>query len=480
MNIFLSLSAAPGITSNYLVVAVYDSSAPTAVVASQVFNAPHSAPVNVEFTGLDPVIYIVKTFESTDGTPSGVLRHQFIATPENENAVSREDLFITAGVTSGFNAGATEYVDTTLGGWNYTVEQRGVGSLVPGIDIQLLTSGGWQFINGYEVQGGEVFIHHFQPTITVQAGSTSQVAGKVYSDEVTITGDVTLDATYLGKVLRLQGATALLNVTLPPSGVSPNMKLTDFMSEGGSHIMVNLIASGSDTIEWIGQGLASIALGQGEELEMYNYNGVWRIKSPAEFLKNVGELIYSFSKLIPNTLVCNGQELSRTQYPRLWDWISTKIDASLLVSDSTWALQDTTTTSPTYGLYPNKVKFSTGNGTTTFRLPVLCSSTQFGAKDNSNNPFPINGFLRAVDDSVRMPGTFEFDAVGNFKSSISGKIIQKSGTSNRIIALGSISDLDLGSTSVDGVLFNGKNAVTNNPNYETRPFNIGSYLLIRY
>ena len=188
MNIFLSLSAAPGITSNKLVIAVYDSSAPTAVVALQSFNAPHSAPINVEFTGLDPVIYIVKTFESTDGTPSGVLRHQFIATPENENAVSREDLFITAGVTSGFNAGATEYIDTTLGGWNYTVEQRGVGSLVPGIDIQLLTSGGWQFINGYVIQGGEVFIHHFQPTITVQAGSTSQVAGKVYSDEVTITG----------------------------------------------------------------------------------------------------------------------------------------------------------------------------------------------------------------------------------------------------------------------------------------------------
>ena len=487
MNIFLSLSAAPGIASNKLVVAIYDSSAPSTVVASQVFNAPHIAPVNIEFTNLDPLIYIIKTWESPDGSASGVLRHSFIATPESQNTVSREDLFITAGPTTGFNGGDNQYIDTSLAQWNYTVEQRGVGSLKPGIDIQIFATGGWGFINGYVIQDQETFVMHFQATITIQSGVTSQIAGRLYADEVTVAATTVLDATYLGKVIKLASTSAaVFDVTLPPSNTSPNMKQICFMSEGGAHKMVNIKASGSDTISCLGQNLTSVSLAQDEEIEMYNYNGTWRIKSPVDFFKMVGELVYSMSKLIPNTLLCDGRILSRAQYPRLWNFINTKLDPSLLISETAWNLQDSTVGSETYLLYPNKIKFSTGDGTTTFRLPVLVASTAFGAKDDSNNPRTIGGFLRGIDDTQRMPGTIQVDGVGNFKASIEGPTFQfhYSGNAGEKFtglgtAPGGITPIDT-ANAISGKLFKGSNAASNRINYETTVMNVGAYLALRY
>jgi len=487
MNIFLSLSAAPGITANKLVVAIYDSSAPTVVVASQVFNAPHSAPVNVAFTGLSPIIYIINTWESTDGSASGVLRHSFIATPESQNTVSRADLFITAGVTTGFNAGATQYIDTSLVDWVYTVEQRGVGSLVIGTDIQIFSTGGWAFINGYVVQGGEVFVMHFQPTISIQSGLTSQVAGALYTDELLVTATITLDSTSLGKVVRLASTSATaFNVTLPPSSSSPNMKQICFLSQGGAHTMVNIVANGSDTINFLGQNLTSLALAQNEEIELYNYSGTWRVKSESTNLKSVGELLYSLSKLVPNTLVCDGRSLSRAQYPRLWNFINTKLDSSLIVSEATWNLQDSTVGSETYLLYPNKIKFSTGDGSTTFRLPVLVASTAFGALDNTSAPRTIGGFLRGIDDTKRMPGTLQVDGVGNYRADIPGievRLATATNPNNAVLALGLTSSslvVNYGNTVISGALIQGKNGTSSRINYETTVMNIGAYALIKY
>lgn len=486
MNIFLSLSPAPGITSNYLVVALYDASAPLAVVASQSFPAPHASPQNIEFTNLDPIVYIVITYESTDGTPSGVIRHQFIATPENQNSASRTDLFVTADATPGFTSGQNAYIDTTLSGWNYTVEQRGVGALVPGTDINILSSGGWQFINGYIIQPGEVFVMRFQPTITAQSSVSSTSSGKVYSDEIIVTGNIALDSSYLGKVVRCQGINPSFTITLPPSASSPNMKLIQFISEGGSHTMVNVATNGSDSFQWLGKTLTTLSLAQSEMIEMYNYNGIWRIKSSDGNFKTVGEIVSNFSKLEQNTLICNGQLISRTQYPRLWNWIQTALDPSLLVTDSQWGFQDTSTSSSTYGLYINKGKFSTGDGSTTFRLPVLAASTQFGA--GGVTPFTIGGYLRGIDDSVRMPGTVEADKVGNFLALITkafnARLLTTTNVPNNVLILGKTTDsqvIDYGNYSnLSPVAFSGQNQNSKTNNNETSPFNIGVYLCIKY
>jgi hypothetical protein len=52
MDINLSISAAPGITTDYLVAAIYEATAPATLVQSQGFAAPHTTPQNISFVNV--------------------------------------------------------------------------------------------------------------------------------------------------------------------------------------------------------------------------------------------------------------------------------------------------------------------------------------------------------------------------------------------------------------------------------------------
>jgi hypothetical protein len=115
----------------------------------------------------------------------------------------------------------------------------------------------------------------------------------------------------------------------------------------------------------------------------------------------------------------------------------------------------------------------------------LVASTAFGAKDNSSVARTIGGFLRGIDDSVRMPGTLQVDGVGNFKSDIDGKIFQfhYSGLAGEgFTGLGTSPGgiTPIGNNTVANTLFTGKNATSSRINYETTVMNIGAYALIKY
>ena len=76
----------------------------------------------------------------------------------------RADLWITADVTQGFASGQNTYNDSTLLGYDFSVELRGTGSLQPNSEIEFLSTGGFRFINGYIIQPFEVYVIHFVST----------------------------------------------------------------------------------------------------------------------------------------------------------------------------------------------------------------------------------------------------------------------------------------------------------------------------
>lgn len=76
---------------------------------------------------------------------------------------------------------------------------------------------------------------------------------------------------------------------------------------------------------------------------------------------NVGFIHWGLT-LDPTSLHLNGQAVSRTTYPALWDYVDKKL-RSILVSEADWQAE--------YKKYGICGKFSTGNGTSTFRLPVF-------------------------------------------------------------------------------------------------------------
>jgi hypothetical protein len=419
MDINLSLSPAPGIT-NYLVVAIYKASAPTTLIASQAFAAPHTSSVNVIFSNVDNAVYNVVTYESTTTAPTGTIRHQFIYNPSYINAIIRPDLVLTVG--AGANnpvAGTNTFTLASLAGLVYSIERKPYGTMEQGAEIALSSNNQTLTLltSGDVFSNGEKLVIHFQPQITTTQTPSNQSAGIIFSGGEVLSSDTVLDNTHIGKAIILQGTNPTLAITLPDFSSFADNVLTAFVSEGGNHINATLqTANGSQFFAFNGANRTKIYLGQCERIWLYKYNSKLYVFNADGNFKTVGEIVHHPKKQDNsnplttgelNTVFADGSTLSRALYPRLWEWVQT-LDASDLVSDAVWNTADAN------ARYTNKGKFSTGDGSTTFRLPILYDT----------------GFLRAVDGVTRKAGSFEYptlmyheheESIGNLPDSPFGQ-----------------------------------------------------------
>ena len=481
MNINLSLSAAPGITSNKLVVAIYDSTAPATVAASRVINAPHTTPVNVSFTSLRSAVYLVKIYESVDGTPSGVLRHSFIYNTTFSGAKVREDEVLTVGQTEGLVAGTSTYDNLTFTDWDYSIERRGIGSLIDfakssaNADYITKSTGGFTLTKQDDVFGeGEIFIIKFLPQIIKTENQTNQTAGVLWSGAKDVTADLSLQASDMGKYCLLQGTSTILNITLPSGDSVVDGTMIAFLSEGGSHVVANIIPKGTDQIKWLGDIWAAndpFSIHQGEEVWMMYHGNSWRVIQADGGWRQVGELIYTYRKDQINTIQANGASYVRAYYPRLWRYVKKFLDPTLLVDASVWPFVDQQTK-----FYPNVGKFSSGDGSSTFQTPLLVKTL------DTNGNIKSGGYLRAVSGATtdEKAGVQKKDAVGNFQlqadlqtgdSYLGHPYIPTAfGKGLAINAPVNIS-LDINVAGAD--------PTTKAPNGETRPFSTNAYLLIK-
>lgn len=135
------------------------------------------------------------------------------------------------------------------------------------------------------------------------------------------------------------------------AGYKNNVKLTAYAGDG--------------IIDMHGAIRSHIYLHGGESVVLYNVGGspgYWQILEHHGNLYNVGDQMLGYTQKA-GTVLRNGTVYNRVDYPRLWDLVNTA-GAPLLVSDATW-LSDPGST----GFYKYKSCFSTGDGSTTFRVP---------------------------------------------------------------------------------------------------------------
>jgi hypothetical protein len=397
MDINLSISAAPAITTNYLVVTIYEASSPSTVVDYQAFAAPHTSPRNISFTNVNSVVHIVKIFENATNTPGGTIRHQFIYDPSFANAEIRDDLFLHVGITAGMVAGATSYADPTLDGWNYSIELRqSYGTLEPGTEWDKTTSPvGWiLLIDGYTFQPDEVYVLHFQPKITTVTPASPPIVSKIFDEVLLVDDTIALDNTVVGKAVWISGINPSMEVTLPDITTVLTNRIIPFFSQGGAHINAVIKTFGAQKIDWLTGNLSEVVIGKSEHIWLFKwvdpldssiYN--WKVLQAEGNFKTVGEKVFSDLTTELNTVFADGSLLDRSAYKRLWNYVQS-LDASDLVSDATWG----TGTS-------NKGKYSTGDGSTTFRIPQLYAT----------------GYLRGVDGVTRKSGSFQDHALLSHK-----------------------------------------------------------------
>lgn len=392
MNINLSLSPATTII-NKIAVVIYKASAPNTPVDSQEFNPPHTNPRNLTFTDVDPVAYIVNTYETTGLPTLGTLRHSFIYDPSYTSADIRATEFLK------MTAGQTGYTDATWDGWEIeSIERVGVGTQYNGEDVQYYISGNGYRTDGFDLKrtddsfgDDEKFVVRWYPRITT--GPAIIQSAKIFTGSEIIDDHITIDETYNGKLLVVTSDNPIVNITLKPIATIGEFQALGIVSNGGSQVTVSIQSEGAtDDFQFGGKTVTEIILGQGEQIMMLTdpANGFLVFSSSSTILQ-AGKFVDAYDTDIePNTMNCDGAVLDRDIYKRLWQAVQ-DMPVTVLVSEATWLSN-----------ISNQGCFSTGDGSTTFRLPRIYSA----------------GVFKAADGTDRVPGQYEADLVGEFDTTI--------------------------------------------------------------
>lgn len=475
MNINVSIGNTAVVTpGDYLIATIYDASAPTVVVQYQVLSQPYGGSYNVSFTDLNPVVYNWILWENSTPAPEGSIQaSKYSIQPTQDTIQVRADLFLTADSSTGFASNTNSYTDASLSGWTYRIIASETQILQPDVDYTTTDTSFTLAQTGAVFNAGDVYVLQFQPIVSTTSAAFSTT--NLFSANTVLTANTTIDNTYAGKSIMLQGASSAFAITLPALSAVSLYADFSFFSDGGSHQNVSIICQGSDVIQFGGASLAQITLGQGERLILWKSgvlsgsSNVWSVYECSDAVKLVGELLPSYKTTELNCIFPNGQLLSRNTYVRLWNWVQT-LPPSQLVSDATWNATSVVD-SQTYAL--NKGLFSQGDGSTTFRVPLLSQ----------------NSFLRAVDGSSRVAGSGQVESIRAHDHTTHGSgaipgsnlFLSRNGlTGNKQRYSGGGGDELGGYTGPDAFMRTGKdNGVFQTSPTETVPTNTGIYYLIR-
>lgn len=391
-------------SANFFVLALYDASAPTVLLESIAPAKPYGNPLQVTFSYncLNGHIYIIKLWESVDSSATGTVRNNFKQTISLNSVEVRLPEFWEVDVTTDLVNGVNTFEKADIENWELNIERIGQGTMTPdsatditlpkykrtnsddspndlGPKITLLTADD-------VFQPGEQFLVTFVPQIVVAApGGTPS---DPFSTGRVITADETLTNADLSQALMIQSATSKITITLPALSTVGDFRFMYFYSCGGLHKNATFACQGSDKIAYP-TDKSSIVLGQAELLVVYKGFGKWQVTNDLFGVKMVGELLYNYNQTELNTLFCNGSLKNRDEYPRLWEWVQS-LASGVVVSDSVWS--NTFVSHNGTNVYTKKSCFSTGDGSTTFRLPLL-----------------TNALLRGIDGSVRNAASIELD-----------------------------------------------------------------------
>lgn len=450
---FISVSSQTSLINedNFFVFALYDSTASTILLEKQAPAKPYGNPLQISFlyNCLNGHIYIIKLWESPDDTATGAVRNSFSQSINSNQAsvLIKMDEYLQADVTSGLVNGATSYVNLNWVNWEYSLERIGQGTMVPDFtdntepNYHQDAAGGFHLIQSGDVfQPEEKFVARFVPQVIPNLGGDPS---PIFGSGRIITADETLTNADTGQALLIQSATNKITITLPALSTVSDFVFMYFYSAGGSHINAVMQAPGSDKIIYPGD-LSKIILGQCELLKIYKAFGKWNVENELSGVKSVGRLFYDYIPEI-NSLPLNGQLVSRATYPRLWAWAQT-LSAGSVVSEAAW--NSTFITVDGLNYYTNQGYFSTGDGSTTFRLPL------------------IYYFLRPVDTTIRNAGSFQVQTIQLHDHGITASNQSNFG------GAGYVPGVNLAGTESGG-------RTDETGSMETKPSNIGLPLYIR-
>lgn len=375
MNINASITPTAGKVSGKVLFVIYAADAPNTPVDHKEYD-PSPLPLDWTFADKPWKTYIVNTYDSPGWPSLGILLQSWIFQKDRDKDVLLDPTYLFMDAPA---VGTQTFTDVDLfadGREIAWIERGGFGELYPAFDVNYIDNGFELLAEGDTFQPGERFVIHWKNQ-TVQADIISPTSGGGgFTKDKLITADYTviLDD---NNTLILASPSSPITVTLPSLSSFPNFGIIGINCYGS---VVNVLSVGADKLVTPNR-LNGVYLHGHEQVVIMKSPSInqWVMTSVSDAIYRTGRIIdqYSLYQEVPYILA-NGALLNREDYPRLWGYVSDNTD--IRVDESTW---NTGTA--------NKGKYSTGDGNTTFRVPLLY----------------LNGFVKGIDGVSRTSGSFE-------------------------------------------------------------------------
>lgn len=452
---------------NRIRASVFAENDPSAII-QQIIDSTSGHPARTwSFPGLPRNNYGL-SFDEIDGSGNVLLNIALfdIVPGEVDGYLTRDDEQIQGGVTTGFGAGLQTWTfDGTVGSPNYIgwkivpSELTGRGILVEGLDYSWVPSTGvFTLLQiGDKLPQNQWYNIHFDPITSSEGASYPTVTD---FQIVLLTVNTVMDNTYAGKKIICEPTSVYNEHTLPDIDTVPDGR--KIMLETSKHIAgepfcVKILPFGSQTINFL---YGNIYMCSNESLSVYRFTRPdttkeWRVCDEYGNFRTVGDNVstaHSYSAINFNRVFANGQILSTIAFARLYNDFVLNLPTGAVITAVQWlarkAAQGFTT------------QYSLDDGTGNFYVPDTRALYERGFNDAQET----------------VSGLYERDGVGTFMSTVKARpTIAKAGTSNKIVALDTINDPNLGNIDVPNVQI-----VGDSPTGFTQPRNYSAtkYILV--
>jgi hypothetical protein len=281
-------------------------------------------------------------------------------------------------VPDGVAPGTIDANIPSLAGMDFNLERAGFPMIAlledeSNIDVaefEILDGGGFRLLqDGDELHEKERFKLTVFSLIGGGPSTTINTTAFIRGKKV-VTTNTTLDVVNdLNKVIQLRADTSQVTITLPSVADMPENSLIIVESSINNSKQNAVTTSGGQFIYMRNQGRNTLWIAPGESLWLFrDSDGLYVLNDFYINYRDMG-IPQPKYKVDINELTCKGQTVLRADYPRLWEYVQTL--GFSLVSDATWLS----------GV--DKGLFSTGDGSTTFRLPDLMNMFLRGLKSDS-------------------------------------------------------------------------------------------------
>lgn len=254
----------------------------------------------------------------------------------------------------------------------------------PTDEYSCLNAGGFELLQpGDELIEGEryeieVFALRGGSISNPSAGGGSLITGQV----IVQTNFIIVPADHLNQLISIRADNSIITVTLPDVTDVPDNTIIPIETSILNNWQARITTQNSQYIYMRNNNYTSVYMGKSETVWLYRADDGWYDIS--QFSRNydgIGKPQASY-KVGLNELLCDGSEVSRAGHPRLWEEVQTF--GSSLVSEVTWQTASATVAGRTVNK-PYRGCFSTGDGSTTFRLPDLMGVALRGVKSTSGS-----------------------------------------------------------------------------------------------